>query len=78
VITLWRIGFRLWSAGQYAKVGGGGLLLLALIWLATGFSALFWIAALIVGAVLYGTRSTLLGVAAREGEKARLAWKPRS
>ena len=74
---MWRIGFRLWSAGQYAKVGGGGLVLLALIWLGTGFSALFWIVGLVVGAVLYGTRSTLLGVAEREGDRARLSGRSR-
>lgn len=74
---MWRIGFRLWSAGQYAKYGGGGLALLGLIWLGTGFSALFWIAALAVGGFLYGTRSTLLGIAAREGDRERLSGRSR-
>ncbi|UVS78373.1 hypothetical protein [Actinokineospora sp. UTMC 2448] len=74
---MWRIGFRLWSAGRYLKYGGGGLLLLALVWMGTGFSALFWIVALVVGAVLYGARSALTGVAAREGDRARLPGRPR-
>lgn len=63
---MWRIGFRIWSAGQYAKRGAVGLLLLVLIWHGTGFSALFWIVAIITAAVLYGARSALSDLARRE------------
>ncbi|MGW5054735.1 hypothetical protein [Actinokineospora sp. NPDC004072] len=76
-MSMWRLGFRIWSAGQYLKYGGGGLLLLAVIWVGTGFSALFWITALVVGSVLYGARSALTGVADREGDRKRSAGRSR-
>lgn len=63
---MWRIGFRFWSAWQYARLGGGGALVLGLVWLAQGFSALFWLVALAAVAVVAGARAVLIDLDRRE------------
>lgn len=64
---MWRIGFRIWSAWQKARLAIPGLGLCAVIYLAQGISTLFVVVALITLAVLAGAGSVLTGVAEREG-----------
>lgn len=42
---MWRLGFYVWRAWLYAKYGVPAALVLCLIYLGQGWSALFWIVA---------------------------------
>ncbi len=51
---MWRLGFFVWRAWIYAKYGVPAALTLWLIYLAQGWSPLFWIAAVVLGCVGLG------------------------
>ncbi|EOD70344.1 hypothetical protein [Amycolatopsis vancoresmycina] len=51
---MWRLGFFMWRAWLYIKYGVPAGLVLWLIYLAQGWSVLFWIVAAVIGCVGLG------------------------
>ncbi|MEU4675169.1 hypothetical protein AB0F91_46345 [Amycolatopsis sp. NPDC023774] len=51
---MWRIGFYVWRTWLWVKLAAPALLVLFLIYLAQGASALFWSALVVFGCIALG------------------------
>jgi len=66
-MSLWTLGFRIWSTYKTATVITPGIALAALIGFVQGPTLLFWIIASVTLGVFLGARLVLVDLARREG-----------
>lgn len=66
-MSLWTLGFRLWSTLKTARLAAPGIVAGGLVLFAQGPTTLFWIITVVTGAVWFGARSVMTDLARREG-----------